>query len=414
MKKVDNILILAGGVSERFWPLGDKQLISFLGQPLVEHQATFFSRFGQRVIIVANSKNFLSIKKATSRINFPIKVVVQESRFPGMAGAVFSAHHLLKGSVLIVNGDDLFDESLIVNLLGKVGNDNQLVIPAKKVVKYFPGGYLRLNADKKLLGIVEKPSPEKLPSSLIRLVADYFMDVKPLVNYIRTVRTDKDDLYEQALSMLIKEGKVDYFVVDGYWQPIKYPWQMLKAMRYFFRQAYFKKRMDKAAIFLGKNVRLGKFVKIVGPTYIGDNTVIGDFVLIRESNIGANCLIGAHSEVARSYFGRGVMIHRNYVGDSVFGINVMMGAGAVTANFRFDAKTVRSRVKKKKVDSGLDKLGAIVGKESKLGVNSILFPGVKIGRGSFIAPGEIIREDVDDNRFILKTKSTKNKLVYED
>ena len=412
MKKVNNILILAGGASRRFWPLGDKQLVNFLGLPLIYHQVAFFSRFAAKVVVVANQNNFSSIKKVVRNFAFPVKVVVQTKDFPGMAGAVFSARHFLKGPVLVVNGDDLFGESLFVDLLKKLNKKTEGLIVAKKVDRYFPGGYLKFDENHRLIAIIEKPLPTKTPSSLVRVSVDYFKEIDLLVKFFGKVKTSGDDLYEKSLSELIKVNRVDYLITNSDWQPIKYPWQVILAMSYFFSNKLAKMVDKSPPVFFGENVRLGKFTKIVGPTYIGDNTTIGDFVLIRGSNIEANCLIGAHSEVARSYLGQGVMIHRNYVGDSVFAANVLMGAGAITANFRFDAQTVKSNVDTQRIDSRLNKLGTIVGCNSKLGVNSVLFPGVKIGRNSFIAPGETVRKDVSDGRFFVKNKTVNNKL-YE-
>ena len=153
---------------------------------------------------------------------------------------------------------------------------------------------------------------------------------------------------------------------------------------------------------MGKNVKIAKTAKIEGPCFIGDNTIIGDFALVRQSHIGKNCLIGAYSEVTRSYLGNNVFLHRNYIGDSVLADNVLFGAGAVTANFRFDQQTIKSQINGKKLDTNLTKLGAIIGEGAKIGVNSTLLPGIKIGSKTYIAPGHTISEDVKDKMFVRK------------
>ena len=53
-------------------------------------------------------------------------------------------------------------------------------------------------------------------------------------------------------------------------------------------------------------------------------------------------------------------------------------------------------------------VGAVVGEGSKIGVNATLLPGVKIGKNTFVGPGEIIYEDIKDNIFVLQGKQTKN------
>ena len=86
------------------------------------------------------------------------------------------------------------------------------------------------------------------------------------------------------------------------------------------------------------------------------------------------------------------------MGDSVLAEGVLFGSGVVTANFRFDENEVQSVVKEKKVNTNMKKLGAIVGKNTKVGVNSTLYPGVKIGNNCLVFPGEIVRKDIPDKQ----------------
>lgn len=117
--------------------------------------------------------------------------------------------------------------------------------------------------------------------------------------------------------------------------------------------------------------------KIVGPVVFGKNCVVGHGALVVGPAVfGDNCVIGHCSEVARSIFGNGSRAaHFNYVGDSVLGSDVNLGAGAKLANLRFDKKSVR----------GLEKLGAIIGDKSLIGCNAVVDPGVQIASGVWFA-----------------------------
>jgi bifunctional UDP-N-acetylglucosamine pyrophosphorylase/glucosamine-1-phosphate N-acetyltransferase len=86
--------------------------------------------------------------------------------------------------------------------------------------------------------------------------------------------------------------------------------------------------------------------------------------------------------------------HLSYVGDSILGNGVSLGAGTITANLKFNDSNVESRVKGRLIDSGQRKLGAIFGDRSKTGINVSVFPGVKIGTDAWIGPGAIVRTDV--------------------
>lgn len=258
---------------------------------------------------------------------------------------------------------------------------------------------------------MEKPGKDKLPSSIAKLVFDYFADINILLNHFSQIKTKNDDFYELTVNRLLSDDlKQSYFLYDSYWFALKYPWQVLTMMKNFLltikktkistTAIVSKKAIIVGPVAIGENVKIGDFCKIVGPTFIDDNSVIGDYSLIRESQIGQDCLIGSYAEVARSYIGNNVLLHRNYIGDSVLNNDVMFGAQAVTGNLRFNGEKISSLVNEEKVDTNMNKLGTIVGNLSKVGVNATILPGVKIGKETWIGPGEVVRYDVDDKTYL--------------
>ncbi len=282
----------------------------------------------------------------------------------------------------------------------------------KKINEYFPGGYFEFDSSKKIRKIIEKPGKDKMPSDTIKLMVDYFYDIDLLIRSLEDSKTDKDDLYEVAINKLLS-SKVDrdLLIYEGSWESLKYPWHILSMMKFFLEKIkgnhidetaeISKQAVITGSVIIEKNVKIGDFVKITGPAYIGENSIIGDYSLIRESHIGEDCLIGSYTEVARSYIGNKVYLHRNYVGDSILGDKVMMGAQAVMANLRFDGGTIKSYVGDEKVDTNMSKLGAMIGSEAKIGVNATVIPGIKIGKKTWIAPREIVNYDIEDNSYLV-------------
>ncbi|GBC75843.1 Bifunctional protein GlmU [bacterium HR07] len=106
-------------------------------------------------------------------------------------------------------------------------------------------------------------------------------------------------------------------------------------------------------------------------------------------------MIGAHAEVARSIFQKNCSTHSGYFGDSIFDESVKIGAGTVTANVRNDRNFIRPWVKGARVETGLKKLGAIVGRETHIGICAMLMPGVLIGPRCEIGPGSLVRKNLD-------------------
>lgn len=411
MRKIRNGLILAGGDSTRFWPLEEKNLFSFLGKPLILYQVEELSHYCESITIVANQKNSLTIKRLLDNFegNLKYQIVVQKD-MNGQAGAILSVKNIIKGETLIINASDVVDYKILDKITSLNFETNKVVFFGKKMSEYFPGGYFKFEAEK-VKSIVEKPDRNNMPSNILKLVMDYYSDIDLLIYALEKVSSKEDNLYEVAINKLLEKSiNNKYFLYDGYLQGLKYPWHILQMMKIFLDKIK-KSQISKAAVISKKaiivgpviiedNVRIGDFVKITGPAYIGKNTIIGDYSLIRESQINEDCLIGSYSEIARSYIGNKVFLHRNYVGDSVLGDKAMMGAQAVTANLRFDSETIYSYIDEERIDTNMSKFGAIIGSEAKIGVNTTIVPGVKIGKKTWIAPHEIIKYDIEDNTYL--------------
>jgi bifunctional UDP-N-acetylglucosamine pyrophosphorylase/glucosamine-1-phosphate N-acetyltransferase len=412
MKKIKNILLLAGGDSTRFWPLENKIFFSFLGKPLILFQIEELLKYGELVTIIANKTNATTLKRLIDNADIrSTQILIQKEDYPGMAGAVFSSKNHIKGEVLIVNGSDLIDYSITAKLNLLINQKNKLILVGKKFNEYFPGGYFKFDDKKKVIEIVEKPAKDKLPSSTVKLVFDYFADINTLLKYFSQIKTKNDDLYELAINRLLSDGlERSYLLYNDYWYGLKYPWHVLMMMKFFLltikeskistTATISKRAIIVGPVVIGDNVKIGDFCKIVGPTFIDDNSVIGDYSMVRESQIGQDCLIGSYTEVARSYIANNVFLHRNYIGDSVLDNDVMFGAQAVTGNLRFNGEKISSLVNEEKVDTNMNKLGAIVGKLSRVGINATILPGVKIGKETWIGPGEIVRYNVDDKTYL--------------
>ena len=92
--------------------------------------------------------------------------------------------------------------------------------------------------------------------------------------------------------------------------------------------------------------------------------------------------------------GRTHVPHQNYVGDSVFGERCNLGAGTKVANLRLDEANVRVRFGGAEVDTGLRKLGVIMGDDVKVGINASIDAGTIIGEGTFIGPGASVRGNI--------------------
>ncbi|MDH4300072.1 MAG: sugar phosphate nucleotidyltransferase, partial [Dehalococcoidia bacterium] len=331
----------------------------------------------------------------------------------GIADALKSAESFLGGQLLVINPNDVFSNSAYVKIIAEAERSPaSSYILGYQVQKYFPGGYIQINTQNELLHIVEKPNPGEEPSNLVNILIHCHSNSEELLRYIESVRTTRDDVYECALDNMVKAGhKIKVIPYNDFWAPIKYPWHIFKVMEYFLDNAQpciassarvSEKATIEGKVVLSDNVRVLENAVIRGPTYVGPNSIIGNNALVRDySHIGANSVIGYSTEVKHSYVGDDCWFHSNYIGDSVIDDNSSLGAGTVLANFRLDEGNIQTKVGDTLVDTGYDKLGAIVGRGCRIGVNASLMPGVRVGPYSVVGPQVCLRGDLAANKMIL-------------
>ncbi len=394
-----NIIILAGGQSSRFFPFKDKNTFSFLGKPLIEYHIKKFLPHAEKVYIVAHSSNYEYIENSAKKYSH-VTVLMQKGE--GQASALLSCVDVVRGESLVVNNCDIFNEKLLFPLLEKMKKTRKLILTAKKMSDYFPGGYLGFDNDR-LVKLIEKPAPENRPSDMVRLVVDYFADINEFIPVLQKLpHPHKDGAYETGLNSYLSDVSADYNEYSDEWYYLKYPWHVLKIKDFFLKKVkkhtgknviIHNKALVEGDVFLDDGVIVNEYAKIVGPCFIGKNTIVGNYSMIRGSMIGDNCLIGGYTEVTRSYLGHHVFLHRNYVGDSVFEDDILCGSGMVCANFRFDEGEIVTPVKGVMTKTGFTKLGAFVGSHVKIGINSSLMPGVKIPAYSCITPHSFVPKD---------------------
>ena len=126
----------------------------------------------------------------------------------------------------------------------------------------------------------------------------------------------------------------------------------------------------------------------IGPCYIGNEAVIRHGAYVREySWICSTAVVGHASEVKHSILLPGAKApHFNYVGDSILGKAVNLGAGVKLSNLRNDGEEVFLRIGDDRRPSGLRKFGAILGEGCHLGCNAVTNPGTILGRNSTVWP----------------------------
>jgi len=142
-------------------------------------------------------------------------------------------------------------------------------------------------------------------------------------------------------------------------------------------------------VFVGAGAKVGPHAFIEGPAWLGSGAEVGHGAYLRGNVVLApKTKVGHASEVKRSLLLPGAAApHFNYVGDSVLGSRVNLGAGVKLANFR----ALTGTIKVGGFDTGLRKFGAALGDGVSLGCNGVTAPGTIIGPRTVAYHGAMLR-----------------------
>lgn len=185
----------------------------------------------------------------------------------------------------------------------------------------------------------------------------------------------------------------------------EYPWEILPKIK-----GYIKKLIEegldgfseiKENVFVGENVKISPTATIEGPAIIGEGTEVRPGAYIRGTIItGKNCVIGNSTELKSSILLDKVQVpHYNYVGDSILGNHAHMGAGAVCSNLKADGKNVVIHADKD-YETGLRKIGGILGDNADVGCGCVLNPGTIIGKATSVYPLTALRGVYPENSIV--------------
>lgn len=192
---------------------------------------------------------------------------------------------------------------------------------------------------------------------------------------------------------------LNHTLAKEYLSHYEYPWQALKGIKELIielGQTLGDEYQEISEhVWIHKDANIFKSAYIGAPCIIGPGTEIRHGAFIRGSAlVGQNCVVGNSVELKNVIIFDNVQVpHYNYVGDSILGYKSHMGAGSITSNVKSDKTlvVVKDRLHNESIETGLKKMGAMLGDYVEVGCNSVLNPGTVIGRHSNIYPLSRVR-----------------------
>ena len=187
-------------------------------------------------------------------------------------------------------------------------------------------------------------------------------------------------------------------------QGATYPWELLPQIKDFIKELgskldpeKFEKRGED--IWVAKNAKIAPTACLNGPLIVDEEAEIRHCAFVRGSAIvGKGAVVGNSTELKNVILFNKVQVpHYNYVGDSILGYKAHMGAGSITSNVKSDKTLVVIKSAEENVETGIKKVGAMLGDNVEVGCNSVLNPGTVIGRCSNVYPTSCVRGVIPAN-----------------
>lgn len=158
---------------------------------------------------------------------------------------------------------------------------------------------------------------------------------------------------------------------------------------------------DRGPIAIGPRTRVCPGAYIEGPVAIGADCMIGNLAMVRGSTtIGDHVRIGFATEIKNAVVQDEVTIGPQcFVADSKIGRGAYLGAQVRTSNHRLDRRTVEVMINGNRFDTGMDKLGCLIGERASLGIQVIVLPGREIAPDSIFAPKSVVERNLPTGRY---------------
>ncbi|WP_276301457.1 bifunctional sugar-1-phosphate nucleotidylyltransferase/acetyltransferase [Halorussus lipolyticus] len=389
-------VILSAGEGTRIRPLSaslPKPMLPAADRPLSAHAADAAVSAGadELVFVVGYEAEEVRDYFGEEYAGIPVQYAVQEEQ-AGTADAVRSASEYLDGPFAVLNGDNLYDPAGIEALF-----EDGPAVGAHRVEDPTNYGVLSTEGDT-VTDIVEKPADP--PTDLANTGAYLFPEeARDWLDVPESERGEHE--ITDVVARVIDEYEVSAVEIDR-WLDVGRPWELLEANEWKLgelerdvRGSVHETADLRGRVVVEEGAAVDAGVVIEGPALIRSGASVGPNAYVRGATlVDEDAKIGHAVEVKNSVLMPGATAgHLSYVGDSLLGRNVNLGAGTTVANLRHDDEPVTLDVKGERVSTGRRKFGVVVGDEAKTGINVALNVGTKLSPGAGVPPGETVTRD---------------------
>ncbi|MFX1535682.1 MAG: sugar phosphate nucleotidyltransferase [Promethearchaeota archaeon] len=407
-------LVLSGGKGADMSPLSDgipKTMIKLHGKPIIQYALEGIQALGINEITVVVGYEKDKTIEFISTYQFPnleIDYIEQSPPFDSVEAALLTALENLLGEehFLLVYGDIVAPPDFYRHLFKSFNNTKaNATLCATLKGKTADFGVIQINSEGLISKIVERPS-EKERTDL----GNYIFAGAAILPITILKDLESGKAFPSTINKFLKEdkGHISAAIWDKGWVDVGVPWDLLHANKIAFKNVNHSQIASTAKIssssiieglvIIEDNAVIDHNVVLKGPVYIGKNSYIGTNSLLRENtSIEDNVTIGYSVEIKNSIIEPYSTVGRtSFIGDSIIGTGT-----DIRSMVTFQNELLGKRIKRGPIEirgTIYTKLGAVIGNNTDIGPNTVIYPAEIVGSNQTIKAGSIIDRKIQKNK----------------
>jgi NDP-sugar pyrophosphorylase family protein len=395
------------GENTRFFPLETmthKGASIIAGEHLVNYLLKDLTELGITKNLIVVSPNYRDrVETALSNLDGDIKTkIVVQKKAKGQADAMLKCKGMIDEPFLLLNPYHVLQKkrfSELIDYFNQKGSDAVVHAVYEKNIHNY--GAIAFEGDR-LLGIIEKPAKGEEPSNYKSTstfiyspeILDYFEreEEHPFANIFAMNKFAKDYQFNVLLS-----EKIEYSPT------LKYPWHILDIKQRLLEvipgNVSTKSNIASSATvsdtsIISDGAIIGENVKIQGNSYIGKDVKIADNCFVKNTNIENNVVIAENTTLNDCLVYSDCRIGQNTnLNGAIIAHNVIIGE-SFAADYSQAGKTIVTKVKGKKVDTGRKKFDCAIGENTVIDNDVRVKAGILIGKSNRLDAGKIYKENI--------------------
>ncbi|MED5578526.1 MAG: sugar phosphate nucleotidyltransferase [Nitrospinota bacterium] len=322
------------------------------------------------------------------RMGLTIQYVRQDEP-TGIRDAILMTKSLFQDEFfMLVYPDSCSSGNVFENVFGIFSSSGKPVAAITHTNRAEDFGTVFLNTDLSIRRVVEKPSKKEIANYVL---SGAFILPKSFFELLSEMEID------ESLNSLVADSGLASAIWEQGWLDPQWPWELLNVNK-MLMDAWNVANVDtsvqlrgsiqfRGPVVIESNVIIEDGTSIFGPCFIGKDSYVGNGVLIRPyTSIGPSSVIGFGVELKNCILMGNSRVGRlSFIGDSVVGEKTEFGSGTMTLNQAED-EFVKVLMPSGLEDTGLEKLGSLIGDGCKIGASNTFAPGSILPAESSVSP----------------------------